>query len=327
VTNSRPSDDNVTDLALCSDYGFDTVRYRWRLQPDEAPGMYDRFRRTERPKKPYEGQRRELFVQTELGRVGMYPDGMVYFEGRVSALREGTPDQHRLGQIHELPLAERVARQISEDNYAYTGTDEGRLGRLDLASELRFANRSAGRAFLHALSTMDVPWCKSRTDGRKGDGIETVSFHGTRGKTIYLRAYDKGIESGTAPSGERIRVERQKRFRKEREPVATEIKSAELHRMFVGREFQHLVDLPSAVVVDVAGALHELWQRCETWQEFERLAGYLTAGSVIDYPRHILYRRAAEIRKLGINIDHTQYERLEVPVGRYLQTLAAVWAA
>jgi hypothetical protein len=257
----------------------------------------------------------------------MYPDGLTYFEGRVSALTDASPDQHRLGQIHELPLAERVARQIAEDNYAFTGDQEGRLGRLDLASELRFSNRSAGRAFLHALSTMDVPWCKSRTDGRKGDGIETVSFHGTRGKTIYLRAYDKGVESSTAPSGERIRVERQRRFRKEREPIASGIKSAELHRMYIGREFRYLYDLPTAVVVDVPGALDELWQKAETHIQFERMAGFIVAGHVIDYPQSIRYKRAAELRQLGISIDHTQSERLEVPVGRYLQTLAAAWAA
>jgi hypothetical protein len=48
---------------------------------------------------------------------------------------------------------------------------------------------------------------------------------------------------------------------------------------------------------------------------------------VIDYPRTQMYDRASELRKLGIAIDHTQLERVEVPVGRYLQTLAAVWAA
>jgi hypothetical protein len=257
----------------------------------------------------------------------MYPDGLAYFEGRVSALADGTPDQHRLGGIHELPLAERVARRIAEDNFVYTGDEDGRLGRLDLASELRFSHRGAGRAFLHALATMDVPWCKSRTDGRKGEGIETVSFHGTRGKTIYLRAYDKGVESGTAPPGQRIRVERQRRFRKEREPALAEMTSADLHRMYVGREFSHLVDLPTAVVCNVPEALDVLWQQAESWQQFERMAGYIVAGHVIDYERTTRYDRASELRRLGIAIDHTQLERVEVPVGRYLQTLAAVWAA
>lgn len=325
MTNSRPSLNNETVLALCSDYGLDTVRFRWRNGADISGQVYEQFRH--RRGGYLEGQRGEIFTQTPLGRVSVFRDGMVSLEGRVSALVVGSPDEHRLAAVHELPSAERVAQRVAQDNGAYTGADSARLGRLDLASELRFARGDAGRAFLHALSTMDVPWCKSRTDGRKGDGIETVSFHGTRGKTIYLRAYDKGVESETAPPGERIRVERQKRFRKTREPDVFDITSANLHSMYVGREFRHLVDLPTATVTDVPGALQTLWERAETPQQAERMAGYIVMGSVLDYERPTRYRRAAELRSLGICVDHTQTERVEVPVGRYLETLAAVWAA
>jgi sugar phosphate isomerase/epimerase len=97
--------------------------------------------------------------------------------------------------------------------------------------------------------------------------------------------------------------------------------------MYVGREFQHLVDLPTATVCNVPEALELLWQQADNALQFERLAGYIVAGHVIDYERPTRYRRAAELRELGIAIDHTQLERLEVPVGRYLKTLAAVWAA
>lgn len=321
MTNSRPSPDSGTPtLALCSDAGIDTVRFRWRTEPE----AYQRFR--ERPGGYIEGVRGEIYTQTELGRLGAFRDGLFYFEGRVAALADGSRDSHRLASVDELETAERVAHQVAYDNDAFVGsTNEARLGRIDLASELRFSNPAAGRAFLHALSAVDVPWCKSRTDGRKGDHVETVSFHGVQGKTIYLRAYDKGIESGTANAGERIRVERQRRFRKTREPVASEIRSANLHLMYVGREFAHLCDLPTATVCDVEGAMQTLWERAETWRQFERAAAYIVAGHVIDYPRTQRYDRAAELRRLGIFVDHTQNERLEVPVGRYLQTLAAAW--
>jgi hypothetical protein len=59
----------------------------------------------------------------------------------------------------------------------------------------------------------------------------------------------------------------------------------------------------------------------------ERLAGYLVVGDSLDYGDHIVRRRQAELRQLGIFVDPTQIERVEVPVGRYLNALAAAWAA
>lgn len=266
-------------------------------------------------------------MQTELGRVGCYPDGMAYIEGRVSAMVVGSPDEHRLATVHELPTAERVAHRIVNDVGYPVPEEPARLGRIDLASEMRFTRGSEGLAFLHSLSRIDVPWCKSRTDGRKGDSIETVSFHGTRGKTIYLRAYDKGIESGTYPPGERIRVERQKRYRKERELTVEMLQGANLHSMYLGREFSKLVNLPMATVCDVPEALEVLWERCESSRQMEYLAGYLVVGQYLDYDRQTIWRRESALRELGIYVDPTQIERVEVPVGRYLHALAAAWAA
>jgi hypothetical protein len=239
----------------------------------------------------------------------------------------GSPDEHRLAAVHELPSAEQVAHRIVRDTGCPIPEESARLGRVDLASELRFSRGNEGQAFLHALGSLDVPWCKTRTDGRKGDHIESVSFHGTRGKTIYLRAYDKGIESGTAIAGLRIRVERQKRYRKQREQTVGMLQSANLHSAYLGREFARLVNLPSATVCDVPAALNVLWGRCESPFQMERLAGYLVVGEQLDYGDHIIRRRQSELRQLGIFVDPTQIERVEVPVGRYLGALAAAWAA
>jgi hypothetical protein len=97
--------------------------------------------------------------------------------------------------------------------------------------------------------------------------------------------------------------------------------------MFVGREFASLAELPSATVCNVPESLDVLWRSEASWSEFERLAGYIVAGRYIDYPRSTRYNRAAELRAHGIFIDPMAEERLEVPVGRHLQTLAAAWAA
>jgi hypothetical protein len=250
-------------------------------------------------------------------------------ESRAAALVAGTADDHSLTDPEELHLAEQAARSIMHANGCELSPDPARLGRIDLAAELRFQDGSEGSAFLHSLSAIDVPWAKTRIDGRKGSRIETVSFHGTRGKTIYLRAYDKGVESGTDKPGTRIRVERQKRFRKTREPEAAQLTELyNLRKIFWGREFARLSELPTATVCDVRGALETLCERCESYSQLERLAGYIVVGGVIDYDRVTRWRRDGDLRALGIFIDPaTNVERLDVPVGQYLQTLGAAWAA
>lgn len=309
--------------ALLSDNGVDTVRFRWR--EDEA--VYHLFKR--RPDGYMLGARGgEIFDQTELGRIGVFPDGLVYLEGRAEAIRNRDKTNHNLGRVSDLQITERVAAEFVREQGADVGEAESaRLGRLDLAGELRFADGNDGSAFLHSLKGLDVPWCKARVDGLKGSHIENVSFHGTRGKTIYLRAYDKGIEAETDPAGIRIRMERQKRFRKSREPFPNEITDSVAQVFYLGREFEKLAQLPTATVCDLPDALVTLCERAETYAQLERLAGYLTVGHYVDYERTTRWRRESELRSLGIFVDPTQVERLEVPVGQYLQTLAAAWAS
>jgi hypothetical protein len=206
-------------------------------------------------------------------------------------------------------------------------SDPATLGRVDLASELRFSEGPEGSAFLHSLAAMDVPWCKSRVDGRKGDHVETVSFHGTRGKTTYLRAYDKGVESNSDAPGLRIRVERQKRYRKGREPFTGDLTHGDLRRIYWGREFDKLADLPSATIADVRGVVLAIHDRASSHQEAFRLVGYSLLGEMWDMPARTRQRLDSELRSLGVFHSPTQVERLEVPVGQYLQTLGAAWAA
>jgi hypothetical protein len=308
--------------ALLSDSGIDTIRFRWR----EDNVAYHHFER--RPEGTFEGHRGERYVQTHLGRLGVFPDGLHYLEGRAAAILARDPDDHSLAPAHSLIAAEQAALDFVREQGAYIPDGSpARLGRIDLASELRFSDGSEGGAFLHSLAALDVPWCKTRVDGRKGDYVETVSFHGTRGKTIYLRAYDKGVESGTAKPGTRIRVERQKRFRKEREPSASLYRLADLRKAYLGREFEKLSTLPSVVISDLPGALQAVIQRSETVAQAERLAGYLVLGNWIDYEWRTEYRRQAELRELGIYVDPGQHEVMEVPVGTYLQTLGSAWEA
>lgn len=307
--------------ALCSENGIDTVRFRWRADHDTYLGF------VRRPTGVIQGYRGEVFDQTELGRLGAYPDGMVYFEGRASALVFEDKSDHSLMPAADLEIAEQVARRLAIENGADIGSEQARLGRVDLAGELLFTDPSEGSAFLHSLACIDVPWCKSRADGRKGDHIETVSFHGTSGSSIYLRAYDKGVESKSAAPGHRIRVERQKRFRKTREVTVEEFQLLDLRKVFVGREFQKLAELPSATVVDLPDAISEVLRADDlSPQAMERLIGFLVAGRHIPYrDRTSPWRRSAELRRLGIFVDPSMAGRLEVPLGRYLHALASAW--
>jgi hypothetical protein len=315
--------------ALLSDKGLDTVRFRWRMDNQAYEGFSKNRLMTRGGEGYSEGHRGERYVQTPLGRVGVYRDGLVYMEGRAAALEAADPENHDLLDPVRITLAEQVARDLALEVGAPLDDQPARLGRVDLASELRFSDDSEGSAFLHSLGSLDVPWCKSRVDGRKGDRIETVSFHGTRGKTIYLRAYDKGVEAGTDPPGNRIRVERQKRYRKDREIYASELNVFDLRRAFLGREFQSLVNLPSATVCDLRGSIEAILDRSCNWQQAERLVGFVVAGcSLLPHMgRSVQYDRYAELRSIGVFIDPAQIKRLEVPVGRYLQTLGAAWAA
>lgn len=315
--------------ALLSDAGLDTIRFRWRLD-NEAFQKFSENRLMTRGGEGYsEGARGERYVQTPLGRVGAYRDGLFYLEGRAAAIKEHDPANHDLLDPLRVDLAEQVAREIVSDVGVPLDGQPATLGRIDLASELRFGSSAEGSAFLHSLSSLDVPWCKSRTDGRKGEHIESVSFHGTRGRTIYLRAYDKGVESGTNPPGLRIRVERQKRYRKSAEPFVSDLDVSDLRRAYLGREFKALVDLPSATVCDLRGSLEAIYERAESWQQACRLAGFAVLGKHLEpeISRTSWYRLLGEFRSIGVFIDPAQVKRLEVPVGQYLQTLASAWAA
>jgi len=309
--------------ALLSDHGIDTVRFRWR----EEPEVFQQFSR--RPEGVVDGYRGERFVDTELGRIGAFRDGLVYLEGRASAIKNVDPGDHELLSPEDLRPAELVAQAWVQDAGVLLSGEAARLGRADLASELRFSNPREGSAFLHSIAGLDVPWGKIRADGLKGGDIETVSIHGTSGKTIYLRAYDKGVESGSDPAGSRIRVERQKRYRKEREPSFSDFISSDLGRAYLGREFAKLSQLESALLCDLPDAMRAVMARARSWQQAIRLAGYLAVGDYMrdEMDRATVYRYDSDLRSLGIFYQRKEIERLEVPVGRYFQTLGAAWAA
>jgi hypothetical protein len=176
----------------------------------------------------------------------------------------------------------------------------------------------------------DVPWAKVGTEGKKRERIQTVNFRSVRGRTILIRAYDKGTESGLASPGELIRFERQRRYRKRDELSVSAALDLDVGRLFVGRELQSLVGVTAEVVCDQWGAIDRLnefvrwgWIKAP---KADALAGFLVRGGE-GHKQSTWYSRWAALRELGILIDPLARERSAVPVGRHLRAMMQQLAA
>ena len=151
-------------------------------------------------------------------RLGATREGMLYVEGRLGAILNG-PDDHSLQPLTRSADGATAARE----RFGFD-VDPAMSRSVGSTSQPNSGSTTArdGLAFLHALSLADVPWAKVGTEGKKRERIETVAFRSVRGRTVLMRAYDKGVESGTARPGEMIRLERQRRYRKAVEPACPE---------------------------------------------------------------------------------------------------------
>jgi hypothetical protein len=313
ATNSRPTPESWNR------HGIDTVRYRYRADPN----AYAKFAHTGASS---EGLRGELYRQADGVRLGAHRDGMLYAEGRLAAILNG-PDDHSL-----LPMAALEAgSHAAAERFAFdVDASDARLGRLDIAAELSFDDGRDGLAFLHALSLADVPWAKVGTEGKKRDEIQTVNFRSGRGRQILMRAYDKGIEAGIARSGELIRFERQRRYRKDAERTVAMTLGLDAGELFVGRELRSLVDVTAETVCDTWGAIDRLnelmWQGRITPPKADALAGFVARGGE-GHRSSTWYGRWADLRALGIIVDPLARERSHVPVGRHLREMLEAVAA
>lgn len=312
ASNSRPSPRNETA-------GIDTVRLRARDVDVSA--------REKLARQPHQiGARGDVYVQRDGCRWGSFPDGMHYLEGRVAAILDG-PDAHYLATPRELvQAAERFADTVGVD------VDNVVTGRLDLASELRFEDPREGLALMRAISSADVPWLKTGTEGSKRDGLETVAWRSVTGRSIQLRLYDKGRESETAAPGTLLRGERQKRMRKGRELVATAIPTLDLRALYVGRELASFVAQDRELTVCNSIDASELLDALAAAGDMKRASADQLMGFVIgrrrehEYARATWYKRWSQLREYGIALDDQAAEKLTVPVSRYLGQLADAWA-
>jgi len=314
ASNSRQSDTSVASAAS----GFDTVRLRFRRQE----GAYHQAKVAHAAVHARGELRRTANGIT----IGAYPDGLVTIEARLAALHYGE-DDHRLLGADEFTRAPEAAADLFglELEAAPVG-----VGRADLASELVFADGREGQEFLRALSYVDLPWLKVGVEGAKRDKLQTVYHRDVRGRSVKLRCYDKGVESETAAPGTWLRLERQRRWRKEREPTVDDIVARGLAEEFAGRELRAVVAGEDAVTVcdppAAADRLRELYtQEAITGDALHRLGAFVWFGAEGLRPR-TAQRRAAELRRLGLALNPHEGGRVTVAVGEYLRAFAAAWA-
>lgn len=315
-SNSRPT-------ATSGSTGFDTVRVRYRGD--------------DRSYSAAKGRRHAIVARGELRLLdvgegvtaGVFPDGMAYVEGRVSAILAAggvTDDDHRLASVEEVERCAEVGALVA----GVDGAEVVAVGRADQASELRFSDGREGLAVLRMAASVDLPWLKASTDGSRRDGLETVSWRVVQGRSIVLRLYDKGRETGTAAPGEWLRLERQRRYRKSREVAVGSLRGLDLHATFVGRELRALVELDREhELVTRASAIESLRSMLRrgviSGRVCESLVGFLVCeGSGL--PGRTVYRRWAELRRLGICLDSLDGDGRRLDLAGYVRAFADQWA-
>jgi hypothetical protein len=263
-------------------------------------------------------------------RAGVYPDGLVYAEGRAAAIADGSRESHRLASVSDVALA---ARQVVGDlgglGLELDGVVE--VGRLDLASELLFDDGRDGLALLHGLARVDLPWLK-RFPAETRYGVESVEWRTLQGSAIVMRGYDKGLESKTAGRGERVRLERQSRKRKGRALAVAKLATEDLRALYLGRELRAIAEqarpvtmcsTPDAIeLVNAMVAAGDVSRR-----EAEGVLGFLVGGRQAgEYARRTWYRRWGQLRQYGIALDDLRQRPVEIPVARYVDAMASAWA-
>lgn len=129
------------------------------------------------------------------------------YEGLVAALEaSGVP----------VPSSQWASRQEAEDEWGLMPGTEGEPGfgglrRCDSTEDLQFGSAARGLAVLAGVAAVSTTAPRSQAEVRfakDGTGaVETVYLRGYSGVKILGRWYDKGLESGSAPRGGRVRAE------------------------------------------------------------------------------------------------------------------------
>lgn len=288
-----------------------------------------------------------------LGTVGAYPGAsLLYIEGRARALQKRDEQDHGLGRPRDLPVTEGGVLEDLGALLGKTPRAAGGIRRIDLTGELLFERGEHGQELLELLDGLHVARLRTapvREVG--GPGVETAYWRTALRNVPKFRAYDKGVESGTAPRGERIRLERQVRHSKGTRPSLAQWLTRDLGDLYA-RPLRAWLDngvaagTPEqlmAVLTDAGEIWPSYWATGNSWasgtgtvhislwpaRKVERVLGTLAvvhswgAQWPCWSPKQ-RQRRMAEVRELGLLLTDRP---VVVDVDQAVSTLCTLWSA
>ena len=268
-------------------------------------------------------------------RVGWFPASkLVYAEGHPGGDELGAPDElpERLAALEGAMGDVGIALPKGKAKEAWMPGDEPRPGlagvrRLDLTVDLEAPDGATGLAVLAGIGALEPS--RLQPSVRRGKGtraVETVTWHAARG--IAARAYDKGVEAGTAPRGERIRLEAQYRWGQGHRRDPDELTADYVRSKFVAR-FAPLWKASENVkvvgVMSIPQKLHEALEAGDiTPNQADRILGYVVmqaSGLPSHHKQRTAERRRAELRQLGLVAADGVLEEREVDLHSLLEEI------
>jgi len=262
---------------------------------------------------------------------GYLPDfELLWIEGRPITLF--SQRSTALLRPSRLNAARASAANAAAELLGIGDTVEVGLSRLDVTATVRFDRQADGQAFLSALASVDVPRRKHATHYSHGR-IETVSFVTERG-AIRERAYDKGLESGTAEPSTTIRLEAQTRHPKATRTTTDWWTPERAHELFQQR-VKPMTASATGLLVGSENVVREqlasfVREGTITSRRAQTLIGHVGAVQAgIPIPRPTYYRHRAELRRLGLAMaldGITDGHDVAVDVGATLENMAAAGA-
>jgi hypothetical protein len=305
--------------------GVDTISLAWRPRDDHP---FDALREV-----GYKPGPSGAMICRERGpgdeRIVAYPaNGLLTMEGRMGAILNGDAEDHSLVSAKRAPDAERACERTLRELLAYEPDQHTicEVRRYDLAREISFREGADGLAFLRTLAGIHP--ARTRTTLEVGvDGqVQTVYVRTPKRGEVQQRHYDKGVEAGTHPPGQRVRLESQLRPAKDKRVATTTLARLDLAPHFIRRMEPYVSNTENLVAAGSTAALDELLGRVAreelTMARAERLAGSLAIlrvhGRTI-YTEQQGQRRLRALREAGIALETELPADRTVPVGELLR--------
>jgi hypothetical protein len=264
-------------------------------------------------------------------KLGAHGRGLVWWEGRLDALLTDSARSWNLRPASDVPAAAQAAAAafsaLAGEPMDYgLQAPQAEVRRFDLAHEFGFEDGREGLAFLRTLAGMCPPRRKLNVWKGADGQPQTVYGRFERSGVVDFRLYDKGVESGSHPPGERLRYEVQRRPPRSRRHRPEVIGGLDLRGEF-GRSIRPYLEGGSVIAAGTKATVGKLAQQAAAGEmsiaKAERLAG--TVEFLREYGRAIYgderkaRRRLQGLREAGIALEDELPPDRVVPVGELLR--------